>query len=145
MTCFGGQPLIWDAVLWMRPNLPHPYDELWHPFRDIRATIAEQVTRAGFVFPYDSMAFGLSWSCRCRMAVNWSITAAAIPGLRAMCCSLPRNRSEWSCSSTLTARTRARSADRCWTPRVATNLLNYEITKLRSYDNSRRANHRRRP
>ena len=37
------------------------YDELWRPHRDIRATIAEQVRRAGYVFPYDSMAFGLGW------------------------------------------------------------------------------------
>lgn len=37
------------------------YDELWRPYRDIRATIAEQVRRAGYVFPYDSMAIGLSW------------------------------------------------------------------------------------
>ena len=37
------------------------YDELWRPYRDIRATIAEQTRRAGYVFPYDSMAIGLSW------------------------------------------------------------------------------------
>jgi CubicO group peptidase (beta-lactamase class C family) len=37
------------------------YDELWHPYRDIRATIAEQTRRAGYVFPYDSLAIGLSW------------------------------------------------------------------------------------
>lgn len=37
------------------------YDELWRPYRDIRATIAEQVQRAGYVFPYDSLAIGLSW------------------------------------------------------------------------------------
>jgi CubicO group peptidase (beta-lactamase class C family) len=37
------------------------YEELWHPSRDIRATIAEQVRRAGYEFPYDSLAFGLSW------------------------------------------------------------------------------------
>lgn len=37
------------------------YDELWHPYRDIRATIAEQVRGAGYVFPYDSLAIGLSW------------------------------------------------------------------------------------
>jgi CubicO group peptidase (beta-lactamase class C family) len=37
------------------------YDELWHPYRDIRATIAEGTRRAGYEFPYDSMAIGLSW------------------------------------------------------------------------------------
>jgi len=37
------------------------YDELWHPYRDIRATIAEQTRRAGYEFPYDSLAIGLSW------------------------------------------------------------------------------------
>jgi len=37
------------------------YDELWHPYRDIRATIAEQTRKAGFVFPYDNLAIGLSW------------------------------------------------------------------------------------
>ena len=37
------------------------YDELWRPYRDIRTTIAEQVRRAGYEFPYDSMAIGLSW------------------------------------------------------------------------------------
>ena len=37
------------------------FDELWRPYRDIRATIAEQTRRAGYVFPYDSMAIGLSW------------------------------------------------------------------------------------
>lgn len=37
------------------------YEELWHPYRDIRATIAEQTRRAGYVFPYDSLAIGLSW------------------------------------------------------------------------------------
>jgi CubicO group peptidase (beta-lactamase class C family) len=37
------------------------YDELWRPYRDIRATIAEQTGGAGYVFPYDSMAIGLSW------------------------------------------------------------------------------------
>ncbi len=37
------------------------YDDLWRPYRDIRATIAEQVRRAGYVFPYDSLAIGLSW------------------------------------------------------------------------------------
>jgi CubicO group peptidase (beta-lactamase class C family) len=37
------------------------YEELWRPYRDIRATIAEQTRRAGYVFPYDSMAIGLSW------------------------------------------------------------------------------------
>jgi CubicO group peptidase (beta-lactamase class C family) len=37
------------------------YDELWRPYRDIRTTIAEQASRAGHVFPYDSMAIGLSW------------------------------------------------------------------------------------
>ena len=37
------------------------YDELWHPYRDIRATIAEQTRRAGYRFPYDSLAIGLSW------------------------------------------------------------------------------------
>ena len=37
------------------------YDELWRPYRDIRATIAEQTRRAGYVFPYDSLAIGLSW------------------------------------------------------------------------------------
>lgn len=36
------------------------YEELWHPYRDIRATIAEQTRRAGYVFPYDSLAIGLS-------------------------------------------------------------------------------------
>jgi CubicO group peptidase (beta-lactamase class C family) len=37
------------------------YNELWRPYRDIRATVAEQTRRAGYVFPYDSMAIGLSW------------------------------------------------------------------------------------
>jgi CubicO group peptidase (beta-lactamase class C family) len=37
------------------------YDELWRPYRDIRATIAEQTRRAGYVFPYDTLAIGLSW------------------------------------------------------------------------------------
>lgn len=37
------------------------YEELWRPYRDIRATIAEQVRRAGYEFPYDSLAIGLSW------------------------------------------------------------------------------------
>lgn len=37
------------------------FDDLWHPYRDIRATVAEQTRRAGYVFPYDSMAIGLSW------------------------------------------------------------------------------------
>jgi CubicO group peptidase (beta-lactamase class C family) len=37
------------------------YNQLWHPYRDIRATVAEQTRRAGYVFPYDSMAIGLSW------------------------------------------------------------------------------------
>jgi CubicO group peptidase (beta-lactamase class C family) len=37
------------------------YDDLWRPYRDIRATIAEQTRRAGYVFPYDSLAIGLSW------------------------------------------------------------------------------------
>lgn len=37
------------------------YDKLWHPYRDIRATVAEQTRRAGYEFPYDSMAIGLSW------------------------------------------------------------------------------------
>jgi CubicO group peptidase (beta-lactamase class C family) len=37
------------------------YEELWHPYWDIRATIAEQTRRAGYVFPYDSLAIGLSW------------------------------------------------------------------------------------
>lgn len=37
------------------------YDELWRPYWDIRTTIAEQVRRAGYVFPYDSLAIGLSW------------------------------------------------------------------------------------
>ena len=37
------------------------YDVLWRPYRDIRATIAEQVRGAGYEFPYDSMAIGLSW------------------------------------------------------------------------------------
>ena len=37
------------------------YDELWRPHRDIRATIAADTRRAGYVFPYDSLAIGLSW------------------------------------------------------------------------------------
>jgi CubicO group peptidase (beta-lactamase class C family) len=37
------------------------YDELWRPHWDIRETIAEQTRRAGYVFPYDSLAIGLSW------------------------------------------------------------------------------------
>jgi CubicO group peptidase (beta-lactamase class C family) len=37
------------------------YEELWHPYHDIRATIAQGSRAAGFVFPYDSMAIGLSW------------------------------------------------------------------------------------
>ena len=37
------------------------YDELWRPHKDIRATIAEQTRRAGYVFPYDSLSIGLSW------------------------------------------------------------------------------------
>ncbi len=37
------------------------YQELWRPHVDIRATIAEQVRRAGYEFPYDSLAIGLSW------------------------------------------------------------------------------------
>jgi CubicO group peptidase (beta-lactamase class C family) len=37
------------------------YDELWRPYRDVRATIAEQTRRAGYVFPYDTLAIGLSW------------------------------------------------------------------------------------
>jgi CubicO group peptidase (beta-lactamase class C family) len=37
------------------------YEELWHPYLDIRATIAEQTRRAGYVFPYDSLSIGLSW------------------------------------------------------------------------------------
>jgi CubicO group peptidase (beta-lactamase class C family) len=37
------------------------YDQLWRPHRDIRATVAEQTRRAGYEFPYDSMAIGLSW------------------------------------------------------------------------------------
>jgi CubicO group peptidase (beta-lactamase class C family) len=37
------------------------YDELWRPARDIHAIVGEQVRRAGYEFPYDSMAIGLSW------------------------------------------------------------------------------------
>jgi CubicO group peptidase (beta-lactamase class C family) len=37
------------------------YDELWRPQHDIRAIVAEQTRRAGYAFPYDSMAIGLSW------------------------------------------------------------------------------------
>ena len=50
------------GALGQRRILPaSAYDELWHPYRDIRATIAEQTRRAGYVFPYDSLAIGLSW------------------------------------------------------------------------------------
>jgi CubicO group peptidase (beta-lactamase class C family) len=50
------------GVLGQRRILPaSAYDELWHPYRDIRATIAEQTRSAGYVFPYDSLAIGLSW------------------------------------------------------------------------------------
>ena len=41
--------------------LASAYDELWQPYRNIRATIAEETRRAGYVFPYDSLAIGLSW------------------------------------------------------------------------------------
>jgi CubicO group peptidase (beta-lactamase class C family) len=37
------------------------YDELWRPHWNIRATIAEQTRAAGYAFPYDSLAIGLSW------------------------------------------------------------------------------------
>ena len=37
------------------------YDDLWRPYWDIRATVAEGTRRAGYVFPYDSLAIGLSW------------------------------------------------------------------------------------
>ena len=37
------------------------YEELWQPYWDIRATVAEGTRRAGYVFPYDSLAIGLSW------------------------------------------------------------------------------------
>ena len=37
------------------------YDELWHPYWDIRSMVAEQTLRAGYEFPYDSLAIGLSW------------------------------------------------------------------------------------
>jgi CubicO group peptidase (beta-lactamase class C family) len=37
------------------------YDQLWRPHRDIRATVAQQTRGAGYEFPYDSMAIGLSW------------------------------------------------------------------------------------
>ncbi|HJR65733.1 MAG TPA: serine hydrolase domain-containing protein [Gemmatimonadaceae bacterium] len=60
--------LRWAAVnlgrgsLHQRRILPTTaYEELWHPYWDIRATIAEQTRRAGYVFPYDSLAIGLSW------------------------------------------------------------------------------------
>ena len=62
-----------DMLVWVAANLGRgaidgrrilhaaAYEELWHPYRDIRAVIAEQVRRAGYVFPYDSLAIGLSW------------------------------------------------------------------------------------
>lgn len=50
------------GVIDQRRILPaSAYDELWRPYRDIRATIAADTRRAGYVFPYDSMAIGLSW------------------------------------------------------------------------------------
>jgi CubicO group peptidase (beta-lactamase class C family) len=51
------------GILGQRRILPaSAYDELWHPYRDIRETIAEQTRRAGYVFPpYDSLTIGLSW------------------------------------------------------------------------------------
>ena len=62
-----------DMLRWVAANLGRgaldgrrilpasAYDELWHPYRDIRAIVAEQTQRAGYLFPYDSMAIGLSW------------------------------------------------------------------------------------
>jgi CubicO group peptidase (beta-lactamase class C family) len=62
-----------DMLRWVAANLARgalaerrilpasAYDELWRPQRDIRATVAEQTQRAGYEFPYDSMAIGLSW------------------------------------------------------------------------------------
>ena len=37
------------------------FDELWRPYRDIRPIIADDTRRAGYVFPYDSLAIGFSW------------------------------------------------------------------------------------
>jgi CubicO group peptidase (beta-lactamase class C family) len=62
-----------DMLRWVAANLGRgaidqrrilpasAYDQLWHPYVDIRATIAEQTRRAGYEFPYDSLAIGLSW------------------------------------------------------------------------------------
>lgn len=62
-----------DMLLWAAANLGRgalhqrrilpttAYEELWHPYWDIRATIAEQTRRAGYEFPYDRLAIGLSW------------------------------------------------------------------------------------
>ena len=60
--------LRWAAANLGRGSLDHQrilpttaYEELWRPYWDIRATIAEGTRRAGYVFPYDSLAIGLSW------------------------------------------------------------------------------------
>ena len=62
-----------DMLRWAAANLgrgaldqrrilpPTAYEELWRPYWDIRATVAEGTRRAGYVFPYDSLAIGLSW------------------------------------------------------------------------------------
>ena len=62
-----------DMLRWVAANLGRgvldgrrilqssAYDELWRPYRDVRMAIAEQARRAGFAFPYDSLAIGLSW------------------------------------------------------------------------------------
>ena len=62
-----------DMLLWVAANLGRgaidgqrilpaaAYEELWHPYRDIRVVIADQTRRAGYMFPYDSLAIGLSW------------------------------------------------------------------------------------
>jgi CubicO group peptidase (beta-lactamase class C family) len=37
------------------------YDELWRPFYDIRSIVAEETRTAGYEFPYERLAIGLSW------------------------------------------------------------------------------------
>jgi CubicO group peptidase (beta-lactamase class C family) len=50
------------GVLDQRRILPaSAFEELWRPYRDIRATVAADTRKAGYEFPYDSLAIGLSW------------------------------------------------------------------------------------
>jgi CubicO group peptidase (beta-lactamase class C family) len=81
-----------DMLRWIAANLSRgvldgrrilpeaAYAELWHPYRDIRPIIAEQTRKAGYVFPYDSLAIGLSWFLPVQGSRQLAYHSGADPG-----------------------------------------------------------------